>query len=70
MDDDKELLNAIAAARPKAMGVVRAKDLLVSQKPKAVLFVPEGQDLDSDNLEVEVVGMNAAPMAAMVARRC
>jgi len=68
---DDELAKIIANAQPKTIARVSKEDLLGSKRKdvKAVLFLPEGADL-SDSLDIEVVGLNAATMAAMAARRC
>ena len=70
MDDDKEFAKLVASAEPKSLGRVSKEQLFsTKEKAKAVLFLPDGSDL-SDALDIEVVGLNAATMAAMAARRC
>jgi hypothetical protein len=69
-DDDRELAKLIATANPKSIARISKENLLGAKKSaKAVLFLPEGVDLN-DSLDIEVVGLNAATMAAMAARRC
>lgn len=69
-DDDQELAKLIANAKPRSIARISKEHLLGSSKStNAVLFLPEGSDLN-DSLDIEVVSLNAATMAAMAARRC
>lgn len=70
--DDAGLAKIINEATPLTKGVVTASQLSQLKRsvgPKAVLFLPDGVELD-DDLQIEVVGLNKAAMTAMVARRC
>lgn len=64
---DDKLVEIIRTAKPKGLGTLNKSGS--GRAGKAVLFVPEGSDLAA-NLKIEVVGLNAAALAAMVARRC
>jgi hypothetical protein len=58
---DHDFMRVLKNAQPKS-----AAD---SDGVKAVVYAPEGAEMD-ESLGIEVVGLNAATMAAMVARRC
>jgi hypothetical protein len=70
---DREAARVFEEANPNTVGFVSRSDLgeLISRRegPRAVMFVPEGVDLEKE-LAIEVVSINPAAMAAMVARRC
>lgn len=68
----EELTHLILKEKPHEKGTISKAELAHAEpldKVKAVLFIPEGASI-KDDLEIEVVGLSAATLGAMVARRC
>lgn len=72
-DESAQELARIIANQPEGrdLGVVTKDELrnATGKRVKAVLFIPEGESIESD-LEIQVVGAGTGIMTAIVARRC